>query len=142
MRPTLADNLGYHGDAVGKTQPTSISNSTHTLGLLYLLCLEEKCPVLLCSHLQSTCSTDVCAIIKMFQSAWMNVHEKSESNVHTQELTISYVGAGNNIQIGINDNTKKWLTNRSNTRTPSRNIELYHLDKWTTPLMNVQELYN
>jgi hypothetical protein len=57
-------------------------------------------------------------------------------------LTTSYTGAENNIQIGTNYNTKKGLTNRSNTRTPSRNIELYHLDKWTMPLIEVQELYN
>jgi hypothetical protein len=51
-------------------------------------------------------------------------------------------GAGNIIQIGTNDNTKKGLTNRSETRTPSRNIEPHHLDKWTTPLIEVQELHN
>jgi hypothetical protein len=50
-------------------------------------------------------------------------------NVHTQEVTSSYAGASSNTQIGTNDNTKKGLTNRSNTRTPSRNIELYHLDR-------------
>jgi hypothetical protein len=61
---------------------------------------------------------------------------------HTQVVTSSssYAGARNNIQIGANDNTKKGLTNRSNTRTPSRNIELHHLDKWTTPRIEVQEL--
>jgi hypothetical protein len=32
--------------------------------------------------------------------------------------------------------------NRSNIGTPSRNIELYHLDKWTKPLIEAQELYN
>jgi hypothetical protein len=62
--------------------------------------------------------------------------------VHTQEVTATYAGTRNNIQIGTNDNTKKGLTNRRNTRTPSRNIELYHLDKWTTPLIEVQELWN
>jgi hypothetical protein len=63
--------------------------------------------------------------------------------VSTQELTSSsYAGAGNNIQIGPNDNTKKGLTNRRNIRTPSRNRELYHLDKWTTLLIEVQELHN
>jgi hypothetical protein len=41
--------------------------------------------------------------------------------VQTQELTTSYSGAGNNVQIGTNDNTKKGLANRSNTQTPSRN---------------------
>jgi hypothetical protein len=32
-----------------------------------------------------------------------------DSNVHTQELTPSYTGPGNNIQIETNDNTKKGL---------------------------------
>jgi hypothetical protein len=64
------------------------------------------------------------------------------SNVHTQELTTRYAGAGSNTQIGTNDNRKKGLTNRSDTRTQRRNIKLYHLDKWTTPLIEAQELHN
>jgi ABC-type uncharacterized transport system auxiliary subunit len=60
----------------------------------------------------------------------------------THGVTTSYAGARNNIQIGTNDNTKKGLTNRSNIRTPSRNIELYDSDKWTTPLIEMQKLHN
>jgi hypothetical protein len=71
------------------------------------------------------------------------LHSLSNSNVHTQELTTtSYAGAGSNMRTGTNGNTKKGLTNRSNTRTPSRNIELYHLDKRTTPQTEVQQLHN
>jgi hypothetical protein len=64
-----------------------------------------------------------------------------DSDIHTQEVTTSYTGARNNIQIGTDDNTKKGLTNRSNTGTPSRNIKLYHLDKWMMPLIDMQESY-
>jgi hypothetical protein len=70
------------------------------------------------------------------------VEAYTNSDVNTQEVTTSYAGARNNIQVGTNGNTKKGLTNRSNTRTPSHNIELYHLDQWTTPLIEVQQLYN
>jgi hypothetical protein len=64
----------------------------------------------------------------------------SQPHVNTQML-ISYAGAGSNIKTETNDNTKIGLTNRSNIRTPSCNIKLYHLDKWTTSLREVQELY-
>jgi hypothetical protein len=66
----------------------------------------------------------------------------TNSNVHTQEVKSSYAGARNNIKGGTNDNTKKGVTNRSNTRTPRHNIELYDLDKWKTLLTEVKELHD
>jgi hypothetical protein len=85
----------------------------------------------------------IVASIYMYQSVyWVNHGDMFDSNVYTQEVTTTYSGAGKNTQMETNDSTKKGLTNRSNTRTQSRNVELYHLDKWTTPLIEVQELYN
>jgi hypothetical protein len=70
----------------------------------------------------------------------MAYEQEQHTNTKPQHRTISFRQVDD--APNRDANTKKWLTNRSNTRTPSLNIELYHFDKWTTPLIEMQELYN
>jgi hypothetical protein len=58
-----------------------------------------------------------------------------------QEVMTSYAGQGTTYK-HEQMITKRALRKRRNTQTTSRIIELYHLDKWTMPLIEAQELYS